>query len=125
MNKLPTSVEFPYSPINSFRRTNPFTIMYIYPRYGHPFVVKGGLNDCDEYLKRFLRPALIHITYWHHGLHRTSIRIINTSKRIYLMRTFDSNVKKTMIEIYVSEVGIIKTIKRVPRKWIKELDPFC
>ena len=55
----------------SWRNCDPYCIFFIYPWYGKPFIVKGGMNFCDEYLeKQKMLKALIVKSLWHEGKSR-------------------------------------------------------
>ena len=66
MKKLPIKKEFVYDPIGSYRLSNPYTISFIYPQKGQAFIVKGGSNDIDNYLKEFAKtmPCIVHHTFY-------------------------------------------------------------
>ena len=81
--KLKIRKEFEYSPIGSFRNCNPYTIYWVYPKTGEPYIVKGGMND----VKGVREPR--------YG------RLMN------------------------QELVFEKVVKRIPRGWIKELNPYC
>lgn len=121
MKRIPTLKNFPYNRIDSFRNINPYTIVYFYPKIGSPFVIKGGLNDCDKFIKRQKTPALLHMTYWRHGKNRSHHVVINTKTKIYIRRILENY--KYMYDIS-TPINSLKIIKRVPRKWINELNDF-
>ena len=53
MNKLPVKQEFKYEIIGCHRDVNPYTMAFVYPQKGKPFIVKGGLNDVEKYLEDY------------------------------------------------------------------------
>jgi hypothetical protein len=122
MKRIPTLKQFPYNRIHSFRDCNPYTIVYVYPNVGKPFVVKGGANDCANFFENYKTPAILHLTYWHHGYHRTFYKIININvKSCYIRRI----KKRGRISYHLTtDINTIKILKRVPRKWITELNDF-
>jgi hypothetical protein len=121
MKRIPTFKQFPYNRIHSFRDINPYTIVYFYPKYGIPFVVKGGYNDCKRFIGVHKIPTVLHLTYWYHGQHRIFYDIINTNTKCYIRRIKE---RKKVSYHLTTGMNIIKIIKRVPRKWITELNDF-
>lgn len=117
MKRIPTFKQFSYNRINSFRNCNPYTIIFFYPKDDTPFVVKGGWNDCNKFIKKYKIPSILHITYWYHGEHRNLYNVINTKIKCYIYRN------KYSYDLSING-KCLKTIKQVPRKWIKELNDF-
>jgi len=124
----------PYDKIGSFRRRDPYIIAYIYPHpsFGKPFIIKGGGTKIGPLIKKELgiTPAIVHNTYWYRGNVRyTSIELYNI-KNICISEVWDDvkekYLKKWKIEVRGKnyERKILKNIKRIPRKWIKELEPY-
>lgn len=106
-----------YTIIGSYRNGNPYSIYFIYPKDESPFIIKGGANDLEKWIERYKTPAIVHITYWKHGFSRRVIQIINVDRNIY-------TYKKKGKWLVSLNGEVIKTIKRIPRKWMKELNPF-
>lgn len=119
--------EFPYNKIGSFTNNNPFTISFIYTKSKPKgFIVKGGLNDVKKFLKdNITEPYIEHRSCWRHGGHRTWIRFENFKSKIYIYDIYPSTGKKKYSQIKVDYTNIVAEFKRFPRKWIKQLDPFC
>lgn len=120
-----------YNKIGSFINGNPYTISFIYPKDSDPFVVKGGSNDVEMYLRDFNKikiPYVKHDTYWRHGTHRRRVTIENLGNGI---KGYVSGINKKRtgyFEIILNRSFqriFRKEVKRIPRKWIKELDQFC
>lgn len=121
-------ITFEYDRIRSWKDGNPFTIAFVYPQKSKPFVLKGGCNDVEFFLRNELKePAIVNKTYWYRGSHRGSTIIYNNSnKDIYFCKDEDG---KFTLKMFIREnnnvfMQIIKTVKRIPRKWMKELNEF-
>lgn len=101
---------------------SPFTIAFCYSRNQKPFVVKGGWVDVEEFLISKKEPLLVHITYWKMKAHRTVMSTYNLTQDIHFEEvgkrwrifTFKDNVRKNLA-----------IVRRIPRKWLKELNPYC
>lgn len=132
-NTLRIQKEFPYDRINSFRNGNPYIIKFIYPSEGKPFIVKGGSRDVDKYINENVSvPAIINVTWWHHGKHRSMWRghLINISVRKPVLCP-DKNWKYSQFgyEIMAAKSNtfkyeLIKKVRKMPRCWLKELNGF-
>jgi len=118
MKNIPTKKQFLYNPIRSYTNLNPYTIMFVYPQYCNPYVIKGGYNDCNKWMKETGTPALVHVTFWKGGKSRVFYQLININPYVSIVKL------KNYYLISSNEVAI-KRVKRVPRKWIKELDDYC
>lgn len=59
--------EFDYNVVGSYRRADPFTIMTVFPHDGAPFVLKGGANDIENWIKSWKKPCMVRYSYWKHG----------------------------------------------------------
>ena len=125
MVKLQVRKEFPYNKIGSFRKVNPFCIVFVYPESSKddPFVVKGGLNDVENFLLKYSFPFIANYSLWFHKKQRGYWK--SNIKNLSIRRNF----KKVNGKIYLYEGfvitfygQIIKKLNRVPRKWIKELN---
>jgi hypothetical protein len=100
---------------------NPFTIAFVYPAKGKPFVLKGGVQDVETFFESFKKPCIVHRTYWLHGKSRYVISVVNTLVPIGVEKSFGERKSWRLV------VGTGKTIvelKRFPRRWIKQLDEF-
>jgi len=65
--KLEILKEFEWNKIGSYSNMNPFTIVFCYPMNGKHYVVKGGANDVQKYLKQIKIPTFTNTTFWKHG----------------------------------------------------------
>lgn len=122
---MKTEKEFKYDPIGSWANwpMNPYTICFIYTKHANR-VVKGGSNDVEKYIKEnFKFPAICHHTYFYHGSTRRHINCINFNKPVYvgcnLRRAHERSKDK-----YCLMIGgdIIATFRRIPRKWLRQLN---
>ena len=111
-----------YKPANSC----PFTIAFCYPKISEPFVVKGGWDDVEKFISSKKEPLLVHITYWWRKTHRTVISTYNLSQDIYFKEV---GLFPKRWKIFTFDKGHIKKdlaiVRKVPRKWLKELNQFC
>jgi hypothetical protein len=129
MKKLRVEKEFPYDKIGSFRMMNPFMILFVYPKNFSPFVVKGGSTSVDGYIKRKYEkePMLINRTYWRHGRHRSFWTHRNIPDVHIDFSFIRHNIKKYGRPYVITELNsdkVIAKMRRIPRKWIKELNPY-
>jgi len=52
----------------SYKEGNPWTLMFIYPMNGEPYLIKGGMIECKEWLVEHEKgPHVNFITLWHRG----------------------------------------------------------
>jgi len=119
--------------------TGVYCVAYIYPRIGDPLIIKGKIKGVVAHLDSvqlsYLRPFIAHvrkypkkissiipehkkgedIDFYFVGIDRRyNISIINAVTGHYRIEVTDDR------DIILFE----KDIRRVPRSWIKELDPY-
>ncbi len=126
MKKLKVALDLPYTKIGSFRNRDPYTIAFVYHPAGHGVVLKGGLNMIEVELKSKKTPALVNMTFWYHGRHRSYWTLKNVPD-VHLSFTFiKDNIKKygRPYVILDNKGNVIKKLRRVPRCWIKELNKY-
>jgi hypothetical protein len=121
--------EFDYNPIKSFRLVNPFTMAFCYPYPLHEksFIVKGGLNDVKKYVEKQKMPLIVHYSYWRHGHSRGIVRFIGFDKRynFHVMKTVKGPYQLIMVDKGPEwNRQVLAEFKRVPRKWLKELNVY-
>lgn len=122
--RLSIRKEFEYDPVGSFRRSGPFALVFVYPKDEMPFVAKGGWTQVENWLKKvFRKPAVIHKTFWKHGFCTQYYDIVNFVEDDSFF-AFDkmSNGKYVLTNWNRGYKSTIATFRRVPRKWIKQLD---
>ena len=121
--KIEIRKEFEYNPIGSYSgfHPNPYTILFCYPKNEKPFIVKGGLIDCENEIDEIKTPIIIHATYFHKGKTRRNIEFKNFKFSVYCHKPFENGYELKYFD-KTGNLFIIKEIKRMPRKWIKELD---
>ncbi|OGM09285.1 hypothetical protein A2Z67_05080 [Candidatus Woesebacteria bacterium RBG_13_36_22] len=126
-------IVFAYQPTPNLWGSNqpmsPFTIAFCYTPKGDPFVVKGGWIDVEKYIKELKEPLLVHTTFWWRKSHRTLIKTYNLTETIYFeeRKSMSSFAYKPQWKIFVqkdAEKKILATVRRMPRKWMKELNPY-
>jgi hypothetical protein len=125
-NRLPIRKEFIYDPVGSFHHASPFVIVFVYPKDEKPFVVKGGWRQVNHWLEIVYRkPAVIHKTCWKHGICTQHYDVINFRKDLFFAIE-KTNQKYELCWHWGStrEKYCLASFKRVPRKWIKQLDIF-
>ena len=115
--------EFFYNPVNSWSKTNPYTMAFVYPKDGEPYIVKGGYIEVTGYLEKEDRPAIVHYVLWHHKLHRSIITTINCGK-VAISRKHKLWEVSVAMGVGFTTYKVIATMKKLPRKWIKELDDY-
>jgi hypothetical protein len=121
MMKLKVKEAFPWDKIGSYRNANPYSIYFVYPQNEKPFIIKGGSKDCERFLKAHPNPAIYYYSFWHKGKHRGGWL---THKFFISISRYDSNYR--LVNGYILSKGgqVIKRVRRIPRKWIKEYDNF-
>ena len=144
---LPVKKEFKYE----HNIKGLFIIAYVYPQRGKPFIVKGNEDDVDFYLREHPVPCLVaklpckngksyparySVYGLKHGIgmyHRHYWPIENKRHYTSDFKPFIDkkvrNVKRHVITIanqYGPDFNVLlsKSLRKMPRKWIKELDPF-
>lgn len=148
--KIKVKKEIDYEPKNSYRLGNPYTIAFVYPKDGEPYILKGGARDVNSEISKETRPSIIHETFFKDGESRNvdSIKNLGSKYRAYFSLLsyphendggYDSNFKKrilkkvrnvkrrTLIVYETSDsanVVFTKTLRHIPRKWMKELNQF-
>lgn len=121
--QLPILKEFPWEKIRSFSHINPYAIFFCYPKPPkEPFILKGGLNDCEAKVKALNYPMMVNRTMWHKGHPRGGWHIMLPGKGDYTAYIY--GFSKRMRELRYKG-KLIKILRKVPRKWMKELDQFC
>ncbi len=120
------------SPLSSEDPQNPFTIAFCYPKDKEPFVIKGGWVDVEKRIKSQKDPLVVHITYWWRKAHRNIVEAYNTTQKIHFEEMGKLGERKIW-KIYTykninhvqSEKKVLAVVRRLPRKWIKELNSYC
>jgi hypothetical protein len=128
-----------YNPIGSFKRGDPFTITFVYPSNSKPFILKGGHKDIERWLLTYGEPCIIHNTYWHRAKSRSSITVKNFKVPILIAEQSwyselwkKENISKRKKWAFIVDKShffahtpkVVVAMKRLPRKWIKELNPY-
>jgi len=127
--KLAVYKEFPYSRVGSWAFANPYAIAYCYPKDRKPFIVKGGLKDVYPYLAGLDFPMVVHNSLWRQGKSR-SFAYLHGVKELHLGYNFkrlssrrtNRDPKFALRDRLTSEN--VKTFRRIPRSWIREIDQF-
>ena len=146
--QLEVKKEFTYDPYGSFSLKSPYAIAFVYPKNSNPFIVQGGKKDIENYLSsEFKEPAIVHYHTYEKGIEKTIYKVINVhglriritspswpyqNRRSYLYPMGRRgniypvrNVKRAKMSIEVNgSLTFKKEFRRVPRKWIKEINPF-
>jgi len=143
LKTLKIAKEFPYNKIGSYEAANPFTIAFVYPQSGEACVVKGGLNDVKKYIDANYPIAIINYTFFHKGTHRGYYSFNGEKNGCHI--TFKKSAPsyrrqegtfgyipakqghrcQVIVTCYKSEgTGFKKELRRLPRCWMKELNPY-
>ena len=117
--------EFPYDPIRSFADANPFTIMTVFPYNATPFVLKGGANDIDKWVKNWGVPCMARYSYWRHGKARCEgVSFKNFPKATYSYIWNDPSICKREgnknHRFWLCIGGKSKTLRRLPNRFPDE-----
>ena len=69
MIKMKVRKTFDYDPQYSWKRGNPFTITFIYPKSSldSKFIVKGGCKDVENFLDLYKIPFIGYKSFWYRG----------------------------------------------------------
>jgi len=110
-----------------YTRKGPFTIAYVYSRDGAAFIIRDKWMAIYEYFKTYPYPAIVHTKVYHKigakvkhsvigccNLYKISI-VKNIKTHRYNLKVYYSNFSELFFE---------KEFRRMPRGWIRELDPF-
>ena len=129
MNELEVKFVGSYNKIGSYTNGNPYSIWFIYPQKGKPFIIKGGARSLDLWVERSFsdpsRLAIVNKTYWCHGEHRSFWGGIN-------MGYYVQKLKSGKFEIYAYPKNrmfcgvdwVKKIVRKPPRKWLKDIDKY-
>lgn len=124
-----------------------YVFAFVYPAFGKPFMLKGGCDKLDEYLKDKMKCSyVVHYSRnrMGHSWHTVSIKNLKDGLRAYCFdhskrltytstSIYDNGEKFTLSqrngkEIFVTEKGervFEKKVRKMPRCFPKELLPFA
>jgi hypothetical protein len=111
---------------------NCFGMTFVYPKPPHEsFLVKGGVKDIESYINLNMEniPAVLHhVTYLNSRRTHKYCEIINMGK-LRLRREIPNRYTWNRRYYYLIQLGApkilhIKEFRKIPRGWIKELDPY-
>ena len=114
--------EFNYNPIGSWNKINPYTMAFVYPKDETPYMIKGGYEDVETYLKNIEIPAIVHYTLWHHKTTRRIIKLINCGKINIAHIGGQKNGRWEVSSKFGKNYKVIVSMRKLPRKWIKEIE---
>ena len=127
MERLKVLKEFDYSPINSWSLANPFCIAYCYTPTDK-FVIKGGSRDVKSYIRNIGEPMMVYISFWKDHIDRGLWSFENIITPIFIQQISTVSNKNKHYQISVrtglGKYQCIKKIRRIPRKWMVELNPY-
>lgn len=120
--KLKVRKEFEYNIKRSWVDVNPYTIAFIYPKTSDdsPFIVKGGLIDVKAFLKSYHIPFIGYNSHWYH--HKKRGYWITNIRSLFFIPV--GKGKRFRIIKIIFNKKVVKVVRRLPRKWIKELENF-
>ena len=78
MKDIPTKREFEWSPQNSMKKFDPYTVVFVYPRGDKPFRIKGGLHDVENWLEFYENESSF---FYHKVFYGENPNKINFSRR--------------------------------------------
>jgi len=121
-----------YNPNGSWRSSDPFVRVYVYPKNAPPYVVKGGLNECETFVKTRGKFALMHIVIYKNRISRLVLRFNIpsniTSIKPYLLRKVykypgrGMYLKHWELTAFQNGIAFKKRFRRPPRGWPKCLN---
>lgn len=65
-------VNLEYNRIGSYPDMNPFATSFCRTEKQGNVLVTGGINDVEDYIRKFLGNCLVTTSYWNHGEHRSA-----------------------------------------------------
>ena len=116
--------------------TGPFTIAYIYPREGAAYIIKGKYSEIYNYCTIIDVPSIIHMRMYAKSrvsnLYRvTGIRrdnLVYSTGNFFRININRNNLTYRYILNVTSYDSLVvylrKEMRRIPRGWIKELNPY-
>ena len=122
MNMLPCKKEFAWNKNHSYG--NPYAIAFVYPKVGNPFIIKGGKTECVGEVYNLPGSAFIMLTEWKGKIvSKKSYKYTLGRGRHVAAVTIKSIYSKHKM-IWTDHLGNtqIKTVRRIPRKWIHEFE---
>ncbi len=134
MHTLKVKKEFEWNKIGSYKHGNPYSIIWAYPRNGEPYIIKGGANDCQNYIRALQEPIMYYTSYWKNGRQRGRWGVVGIKTHIYFHRRSKKKINNSPTNhswdirkegMFDNSSNHILYLRRVPRKWLKELDQFC
>jgi hypothetical protein len=120
--------EFEYDKIGSWKNGNPFTICFVYTK-NTSGIIKGGAQQVEDFIKEDIKvPCIAHYTYFYRGQSRRSVCFENF-KRDSVFFVYDWDSPGNGLDLHIPVLHVlkinneqVKKIRRIPRKWMKELD---
>jgi len=106
-----------FKPVNP---RHPYTIVFVYPKKGNPFVLKGDGQAIGKWLAKFTLPAFLVETYWQNRRCRLKFQILNFPGAV-----FYHTHKRPLRFVLKYEDRPIKYFKEYPQRWLHELDKFA
>lgn len=132
MKKLPVEKDFGWSPAPYGTWGKPYAIYFVYTPT-RSFVAKGPADRCDRYIsEKITEPCMVFYTFWSNKKSRGATRFYHFPEDIYVKFAeysrsryrpeYDSDRE---LQIYKGRKLVFrKKLRRIPRKWMVELNPF-
>ena len=117
---LPVKYEGFWSKIGCYRRVDPFAIFFIYPKDKKPFVIKGGYQDLLKIVDTYKYWHLRCETLWH----KRHSRVFWGTNVPHISIYFTKKIRRHLIYYKSVSHEPILSLRRMPRKWIKELNNY-
>lgn len=135
MQKLQEIFVTGFKPFSQTKQwANPYCHAFVYARKGN-FLVKGMLNEVEDYISHNLADALVNFTLFKDGQTRGYWKFINAEQKISLKigsgivrvtpRLVEENSSNNKgYTVYLRSFSETKELhfKRLPHKWIPEFD---
>ena len=111
----------------------PFTIAYVYPREGVAYMIKGKFSAVYNYYDLLDSPSIVHLRIYAKNRVSNSYRVTGIKKENQFSRSYRININRNnLTHRYILNVTsydsrtvfLRKEMRRVPRGWIKELNPY-
>lgn len=121
-------IEVPSSGISNWSR-GARTLAFLYSKKGN-FVIKGYIKEVEEYIKQNFTHYYVNYSLWHNGVNRDIWQFWKDCVTIYSpepkskSRTSINKNKWTFAKYSHQGYYPIVEFKRLPKRWVQELEVF-
>ena len=114
--KVKENLSAEWTPKGSWKRVDPYLIVFCYGIDGENFIIKGGCLAVNLEIENIVKPTVVHRAYFHKGKSRGVVDVINTGDvKAYISKEMGMKIYKD------GEILLYKPLKQVPRCFPKEL----